>query len=673
MTLRRATKLVVSAALLVLAGSAARGDDDAYAAVRTEFLQAYNTASAGLPEPQPQDSAGLQAYPLYPYLQAARLKRDLRLPDPAPADSAIAGFLQHYGEQPVGRTLRRAWLPELARRQVWQTFYAQYADSSGDPVLRCDLLQARIALNLTKDLAPSIVQEWLNGKDTPSECEPAYAWLRARQLLPASLVDQRARLALAAGNTRLANSLIPALPPEMAAPLRQWSALIAQPQREIDRLIAQPELPVESAALQDGWLRLARADVDAALQRYQPLLDARKLDQAGASTYARSLALALSWSRRPEALDYFARVLPADVDDRTAEWSTRAALWAGNWPRAAQAIAAMPPALHDLPRWRYWAARSAELQGDAATAHAGYAALSALDNYYAALATARLGQPYAPHPQPLALDGAAASRIAQQPAFQRAHELLLCRLEPLAAAEWAYGFDALDPASRTQSIGLAMRWGWYNQGVASASKQGVFNDYALLYPRPYDGPVHAGAALTGLPEDFIYAVMRQESLYDSEVVSRANAIGLLQLIPETSQRTARRWQQPAPTRADLFDPTVNVTLGSAELRDMLSQFGNQLPVAIAAYNAGPNAAARWLPDAPRDAAAWIENIPYNETRDYVQRVQWHTLVFGWRRSGEPQKLDAWLGQVGMADAVPQSGPAPVPAEPAAPDPSAAPQ
>lgn len=657
MTLRRATKLVVSAALLALAGSAARGDDDPYLNVRMEFLQAYNTASAGLPEPQPQDSPALQAYPLYPYLQAARFKRDLRLaPDPAPVDNGIAAFLQRYGEQPAGRALRRAWLPELARRQAWQTFYTQYADTGGDPVLRCDLLQARIALNITKDLAPAVVQEWLSGKDTPGECEPAFAWLRARQLLPSSLVDQRARLALAAGNARLANSLIPALPPEMAAPLRQWAALITQPQREIDRYIGQPGLPVESAALQDGWMRLARADVDAALQRYQPLIDALKLDPAGASPYARSLALALSWSRRPEALDYFARVLPADVDDRTAEWSTRAALWAGNWARAAQSIAAMPPALRELPRWRYWAARTAELQGDAATAKAGYAALGALDNYYAALATARLGQPYAPHPQPLALDGAAASRIAQLPAFQRAHELLLCRLEPLALGEWAYGFDALDPASRTQSIGLAMRWGWYNQGVAAASRQGVFNDYALLYPRPYDDAVHAGATLTGLPEDFIYAIMRQESLYDAEVVSHANAIGLMQLIPETSQRTARHWQRPPPTRADLFDPTINVTLGSAELRDMLGEFGNQLPVAIAAYNAGPNAAARWLPEAPLDMAAWIENIPYNETRDYVQRVLWHNLVFDWRRSGEPQKLDAWLGQVGMPQAQPDSAP-----------------
>ena len=89
-------------------------------------------------------------------------------------------------------------------------------------------------------------------------------------------------------------------------------------------------------------------------------------------------------------------------------------------------------------------------------------------------------------------------------------------------------------------------------------------------------------------------------------------------------------------------------------------------------------ATRWLPDAPRDAAVWIENIPYNETRDYVQRVLWHSVVFGWRRSGEPQKLDAWLGQIAMPviapapQSVPQPGGAPADTAPdAAPAPPAA--
>ena len=75
--------------------------------------------------------------------------------------------------------------------------------------------------------------------------------------------------------------------------------------------------------------------------------------------------------------------------------------------------------------------------------------------------------------------------------------------------------------------------------------------------------------------------------------------------------------------------TVNTTLGARYLRALLDRFDNQLPVALAAYNAGPNAAERWLPPQSIDADVWIENIPYDETREYVQRILWHRLMFTW--------------------------------------------
>jgi soluble lytic murein transglycosylase len=79
---------------------------------------------------------------------------------------------------------------------------------------------------------------------------------------------------------------------------------------------------------------------------------------------------------------------------------------------------------------------------------------------------------------------------------------------------------------------------------------------------------------------------------------------------------------------------------------LLDQFDGQIPVALAGYNAGPNAVIRWLPPQPIDADVWIENIPYNETRGYVQRILWHSLLFAWLRSeGEAQQTDSWLAPI----------------------------
>jgi soluble lytic murein transglycosylase len=99
----------------------------------------------------------------------------------------------------------------------------------------------------------------------------------------------------------------------------------------------------------------------------------------------------------------------------------------------------------------------------------------------------------------------------------------------------------------------------------------------------------------------------------------------------------------------LFEPEVNITLGAAELRGLLDRFDEQLPVALAAYNAGPAAAMRWLPRDDLDADVWIENIPYNETRAYVQRVLWHNVVFSWLDKRESHKNLAWLTTIKHAE------------------------
>jgi soluble lytic murein transglycosylase len=144
----------------------------------------------------------------------------------------------------------------------------------------------------------------------------------------------------------------------------------------------------------------------------------------------------------------------------------------------------------------------------------------------------------------------------------------------------------------------------------------------------------------------IYGVIRQESLYRTDAVSGAGAFGLAQLMPETARRVAKEWQRPVPAAADLFDPAVNITLGAAHLRELVNRFDQHTAVALAGYNAGEVAAQRWLPDAPIDADIWIENIPYNETRDYVQRVLWHSVVFAWLENGRGQKVDSWLAPIG---------------------------
>lgn len=642
-----ATRRCVGALLTLLACTApAFGAEDSFQEVRATFVRALTQVKASSAASDPSDSQALRNYPLYPYLQAARLRKALDGPTATlgAADERIAAFLGRFDREPVARGLRQAWLSSLAERKQWSTFLQQYREASASDAQRCQQLTARIELERLENLSRDVAKQWLSAQRLP-ECEQPFDWLRATGGLSPELIEQRARLILDKGNAPFARTVIAGLPAERAAPLLQWASMLENPQRAIDALIASPQTPVDSATLLAGWSRLARRDQQAAGDRYDSLLRSRSLDEKAASSYALALALPLSWSRDTTSLAYFAKVQPGDFDDTALEWRARAALWAQDWPLVAKTIAAMSDTNRETARWRYWAARAAEQGKDQALARQLYTSVLTDDNYYSAMAAARLQQPVTPHPEKIVKDEVAQREIEAMPAFVRAHELLRANMRREAYAEWQFGSESLSDPLRTQSIHVANRWGWYDLAVATATQQRVFNDYALLYPRPFDREVHDAARTAALEPELIYGVLRQESLYRTEAVSSAGAYGLLQLLPATARRTAQHLKRPKPKVAELFIPGVNVTLGAGQLRMLLDRFGDQTPVALAGYNAGPNAAARWLPPQAIDPDIWIENIPYNETRGYVQRVLWHSIVFGWLRSNEAQRTDAWLASI----------------------------
>jgi soluble lytic murein transglycosylase len=637
---------------LATIGAVAQGAQDPYELVRAEFGRAY--AEAGAPSTVRIDSEQLVAYPLYPYLERARLAADLRSEQAARTDEAARTFLDRHAAEPVAAGLREVWLQSLAQRRDWRAFVTHYA-ASADPALRCDLFNARIALGDTAGLTAAIAAVWLTPQRLPPECVAPFDWLRAHDALDAALIEQRVRLLLQNDEAAFARTVAGELPQPQAGQMLQWADLIERPRTTIDSLLAT-RAPFEPEALLAGWTKLARNEPAAALERHERLRRARGLQPVHESRAALALALGLAWDRRAESHAAFAQVAPSDLDDYALEWRARAALWSQDWRAAAESIGALSEERRAQPRWRYWAARAAEQRGSRTAAQALYEAVLASDNYYSAMAAARLGRPAVPHPQVLPADAQQLRVLAARPGFVRTRELLLAGLPVAAAGEWAAAYAAATQDERLQLIHLAASWDWHDVTVTTATRQNVFFDYAVLYPQPYGDEVRAAADLGRVAVPLLYGVIRQESLFRADAVSAAGAMGLAQLRLDTARSVARQWRQPVPRAADLLDPGVNVRLAASYLRTLADRYGEQLPIALAAYNAGPNAAERWLPETPLDADVWIENIPYNETREYVQRVLWHSVVFGWLQGGTPQDTSGWLAPLARAGATVAAAP-----------------
>jgi soluble lytic murein transglycosylase len=634
-------------ALMDVVSVHAAGTASSSVEARKAFQEAYARVSADVAEPAVDDSAALRAYPLYPYLESARIQRLLREESSpsAEADKQAEAFVSAYAQDPVSRAVRRAWLESLARRSQWAAFLGVYRDSAASEALRCQSFVARIELGKIEGLAADIGKQWLTPRSL-LECERPFEWMKANGLLTTQLIEERSRMALREGNSAFARQIIEQLPSDRAGPLLQWASLLERPGASVDALIASAEAALDPEILLAGWTRLARTDRQGAKERYLAFVRARGLDREGASPYALALAMALAWDRDALALEYFDLVAPADLNDGAYEWWARAALLAGQWDLVSGLIERMSEPSRQMARWRYWSARAAERRHEAREAKRLYESLLPDDNYYSAMAAAHLKRAISPHPEVHARDAKLLGTIGSIPALERSRELFLCGMRPEALSEWRFGFETLPEGGKRQAAHLAADWGWYEQAIAVAATQGVFFDYALLYPRPFNSEVNAAARQAKLAPDLVYGIVRQESLYRVDAVSIAGARGLMQLTPETARRTARKIRRAPPAADQLFNPSVNTMLGAAHFRELLDRFGSQIPVALAGYNAGPNAVSRWLPTEPLDADIWVENIPYNETRAYVQRVLWHEFTFAWLRSeGKARRTDSWLAPV----------------------------
>ncbi len=628
-------------------------------AVRALFGAALaRVGEAGVPAADPP---ALRGYAIYPYLIAARLQSALARQSgggvDAPLDAQIAAFLQQHRGEPVTRALARHWLLSLAMRQRWADYRSrvvEFAWAADDPVLACATLSARLAAQSAGDatadsaLAAAALAAWSEPRQQPAACDGVSDWLQRQGLLTPERVELRARTALAAGNPGLALKLAAQLPATQAEPLLQWAALLQHPRAQLEALAQHPAMPVEADALAAGLERLALSDSAAADAVLPALLMRPEVSADTAPQLLRSVALGLAYDHAPGAAIALQAVPEAARDDTVREWGVRIALWTGAWPQVLAWLDQFPPDIAAEPRWRYWRARALERLAGPDAAAPQYRALALLRDYYGYLAADRVGLPYDLQAHPTPADAGMLAGLAMLPGLIRAHELFECGLTDAAELEWATTLLGASSAQRIQAARLAEDWGWYERAIAQLGRAEDLDDLALRYPRPFADLVSGASALTGIPADWLFAVMRQESLFRVDAVSRAKAQGLMQQLPTTASAVAQRWHVNLKNADGLFDPRTAVTLGAAQLRELLDQYDGALVLALAAYNAGSAPVARWRPAQPMDADVWIENIAYGETRDYVERVLEHIVAYSWVRGAPLPRLSSLLRTVGPA-------------------------
>lgn len=306
--------------------------------------------------------------------------------------------------------------------------------------------------------------------------------------------------------------------------------------------------------------------------------------------------------------------------------------------RAEQHFAALTVGVNapiSLSRGWYWLARAAEAKGEAEVATARYAkAAEHIYTFYGQLAAEKIGGGALAQSFELSTPASAEekARFGSRPAVA-ALRMLTDLKDDRAFLIFAYHIDdQLESRGEFRELAdLALRMNAPHVAVRAgkvAVRAGAFAP-DIAYPEI----AVPGAAAKFAPAEVILGLSRQESEFNPRAYSRAGARGVMQLIPTTAQATARKEGLRYNRAALLDDPHYNMTIGSAHLSHLIDRFGGSWIMTFAAYNAGPHRVDQWIAayGDPRGAGVdpldWIEQIPFEETRNYVQRVLENSQIY----------------------------------------------
>lgn len=576
----------------------------------------------------------LTGYPLLPYLEYAALKRDLA----SSGGKAVSRFLDSHDDTPLAWQLRRHWLKQLAQRGEWQRYLTDYRPTS-DIRLQCLQLRALIATGHARRALPRIEALWLHGRSRPAECDPVFDhWIKTGNPSPA-LAWQRIELAMAEQQVQLARYLGRFLPRSERRWLAHWLMLQRHPER-LSRP-GPPGMPAERLRQMQihALRRLTRRDGLAALKQWQQLSKTTPFSPSQRHAVELRLAAALLDEPASAAYRYIRDLQPRAADHRLQELRLRAALIRADWQNYLHWLADLAPAIRDQERWQYWRARALSAQGRRTEALDLYRQLAEQRSYHGFIAADRAGLPYTLKHHEAPADSGLLEQLRHDPALQRARELLALDRTLEARREWQWGTRSLDRDGLLAAAKLAENWDWHDQAILTIARSEHWDDLELRFPLAYRQTVEDQAQRQDLDPAWIFAVARQESAFMSDARSSVGAVGLMQLMPATARHVARRLPgAPRDLPGRLDQPEVNITLGSAYLREVLDRLHSNRVLATAAYNAGPHRVRRWLPQQAMAADLWIERIPYAETRRYLRRVLTYSVIYQSRLGRPTQRL-----------------------------------
>ncbi len=604
--------------------------------LRQKYQAAQSLFDQGKVEQARSLTHQLEAYPLYPYLAYRELMYTL----PGLNQQGIANFQKRYPDFPLQGNLYSSWMSYLAGKGLWKNYLAAYDKERADDNLKCFRAVALYSVGDTKQADEYTQQLWLTGTSQPDSCDKAFSAWKGRGKQTTAMIQLRFAHALEKDNDGLAAYLNKLLPAGEQPRAKQLLGYYQKPETVLPVIRSLQKRPSTDLAIiyAHALKRYGRSQPEVAISLAGEKATFLYIDEANKND-AFDYYLGRIASQTPERYELFRQRYQRPYDDDDAEKVLRYWLAQPNWQEVLKLVNALPAEIQKDEVWRYWHARADLQTGQNATiANQALAALAKDRSFYGYLAAQTLKQPYQLNHQPLPVSSQRQRDVMSMPAVMRAIELNILGQDWQSRREWFNALDHMTQDEKVAAARLAAQWQWHFVSIFTMAKAKYWDDTQIRFPMAYSNVFVPSAKALNLDPDWVMAISRQESAFRNDARSPVGARGLMQLMPATAQHTAKNFNLGTFAADDLYKPEVNIQLGTHYLLEVKNTFSGNRILATAAYNAGPSRVKRWLNERGHlPADVWVETIPFNETRKYVQNVLTYAVIYQ-KKLGIPEEL-----------------------------------
>lgn len=578
----------------------------------------------------------LQNYPLLPYLEYLELTQNLD----QTSTQAIDNYLKKYHGDPSEIRLRWTILFHLAKAENWPEFLNYYEENSNRR-LQCHRLTALIKTNKAKQAYKIAEPLWLTASSLPEACDDAFGLIHKAGQLKPEWVWKRMNLIRGkrskkrAGLMRYMGKLLPA---KHRSYHQLWMASLGSPEKVVQSQQLNQQHVSRGDLLVHSIARLGWRNRDLALRTWRKALKNNWLDSKQQRRVQSELGYPLYRRNHPRATAFFDQVKDCHKHYGLCNLRLRHALRQRNWPIIIKWYETLPKSKQDDERWGYWYARALQKTGKSAQAMEQFKKVAEDRSYYGFLAADKAGVKYRIDPNNLKFNQQQLKQITELAGIKRAKELYQLNRDYQARREWDWAIKEQNKEGLKMAAVVAKNWGWSNKAITTLLKTKYWDDLEIRFPLEHRKLVMAEAKRYGISPAWIFAVIRQESSFVTKARSPVGAMGLMQLMPATARSVARSLKIRRPGTAQILQPELNIRLGSRYLKTLYDKFSHRVILATPSYNAGPHRTLRWLPNKAVPADLWVEDIAFDETRLYVQRVMSYIRLYEHRLGMKPLKL-----------------------------------